>query len=159
MGIILILLAVLGGAIFSRILLKIFSESSNKVRAVVSFALAVGMGVWAWSSYNKLENGDYNDMNVLFAMCMVPLMLGIGMSFIFVSVNYESGSNWYEYFSIGNTSFGQDISIPIIFMMLAVIVFSTVIGLVIYAFVRIPLFVIYGIIQIFVFLRVFFSEE
>ncbi len=153
------ILVLLGGAFFIRLMLLIFQYASNKVRAVVGLVFATIMGLWSLSLWNQIRAGTLVYENSLFTLLIVPLMLGIGIGFIFLTVNYEQGDNWYEFFSIGNVSFGQDISIGIVIPLIAVIVVMTLINLLILGFLDIVPFILYAIVQLYFAIRVFFTPD
>lgn len=117
------------------------------------------MGLWSLSVWNQICAGTLVYENSLFTLLIVPLMLGIGIGFIFLTVNYEQGDNWYEFFSIGNVSFGQDISIGIVIPLIAVIVVMTLINLLILGFLDIVPFILYAIVQLYFAIRVFFTPD
>ena len=153
------ILVLLGGVIFIRILLAIFRNASNKVRAIVGLIFAIIMALIAMSVLKKIQNNQLESDDAIFSLLIVPLLIGIGIGFIFVTINYEEGGNWYEYFSIGNFSFGQDISIGIIIPLIAVIVVATIINILLLGFLGYIAFIIYGIVHLYFFIRVFISPN
>lgn len=87
------ILVLLGGAFFIRLMLLIFQYASNKVRAVVGLVFATIMGLWSLSIWNQISAGTLEYENSIFALLITPLMLGIGIGFIFLTVNNEQGDN------------------------------------------------------------------
>lgn len=154
------ILVLLGGTLFIRLMIAIFRNVCNKVRSVVGLAFAVVMALWALSVLDKISNNQMGDADPFFCLLIVPLMFGIGIGFIFVTINfYDDGDNWMEYFSIGSVSFGKDISVGIIIPLIAVIVIATILNLIIMGFWAYVPFILYGIVQLYFSIRVFITSD
>lgn len=154
------ILVLLGGTLFIRLMMAIFRNASNKVRSVVGLVFAVIMAIWAKSVMNKITNNEMQDVDSLFRFFIGPLLLSIGVGFIFLTINYDDdGDNWMEYFSIGSVSFGKDISIGIIIPLIAVIVIATLINLFFMWSWDNVAFIIYGVVQLYFIIRVFFTKD
>lgn len=155
------ILVLLGGTLLVRIALAVFRNVPHKVRSVISLAAAIAFAFWAWSLRESLSKNQVAGIeeNALFYLFLLPLLLAIGIGFIFVTINFEDdGGNWHEYASIGNVSFGKDIDIGITIQIGAAIAIVTLVFLFILAFTKYLAFILYGIVQLYFFLRVFFSR-
>lgn len=154
------ILVLLGGTLFIRLMLAIFRNIGNKVRSIIGLVFAIIMALWALSVLDKLSNNQMQGGNSLFSLLLAPLLLGIGVGFIFVTINFaDDGDNWMEYFSIGDVSFGQDVSVGIIIPLIAVIVIATLLNLLIMGFWEYVPFIIYGVVQLYFAVRVFITSD
>ena len=130
------------------------------MRSIVGLAFAIIMALLAASIFEKVRNNQMGDADPLFSLLIVPLLLGIGVGFIFVTINFnDDGDNWMEYFLIGNISFGKDISIGIIIPLIAVIVIATLLNLFVMGFFGYLPFILYTIVQLYFIIRVFITSD
>ena len=101
------LLLLVLGMIVVRVLAKILENANRIVRALVGTAIGVGVGFWAMS-VEWGSNADSAIINLIDSLTFVPILLGLGTSCTLVTLGTQDDEGyWNEYFSIGDTSFGD----------------------------------------------------
>ena len=95
------------GMIVVRVLARILENANRIVRALVGTAIGVGVGFWAMS----VEWGSTADdqiIQIIDSFTFVPILLGLGTACTLVTLGTQDDEGyWNEYFSIGDTSFGD----------------------------------------------------
>ncbi len=113
----------------------IFSKMPAIARAIVATAIGIGIGFWAmntpWGTDNDNGVGLMSLIDILFK---VPMLWGVGISMMLVTIGAESdGVVWVESFRIGDTSYGQDVGMPLIFKIFFAILIGAVVMLAVLA--------------------------
>ncbi len=128
-----ILILILGTVIVWLIAL-IFSKTPPLVRIILSTAIGVGIGFWAMSMRWGSGDDEVGLMSLIDDLFKVPMMWGVGIAMILVTIGAESdGEVWIESFRVDDTSYGQDVGLPLILKIFFAIAISAIVFLGVFA--------------------------
>ena len=155
---------ILGVAIV-RLMAAILYERSRFLRALVSTAVGVGVGLWALSiimgDMEFLMSDDVGLMGFLNGLFFVPALLAVGASSMMVTLGCTGdGTFWNEYYRVGNTSYGSwDVGLGLVGNIIYAVLFATAVFTVMYMFVWKFLFIAYFVLQLIVLLKTLLTKE
>lgn len=153
------------GVLAVRLMAAILYERSRILRAIISTAVGVGMGLWALSivtgDMEFLITDHVGLMSFLNGLFFVPAMLAVGASSMMVTLGCSGdGTFWSEYYRVGNVSYGTwDVGLGLIGNIIYAVLFATAIFTVMYMFIWKFLFIAYFVLQVIVLLKVLFTRE
>ena len=148
-----------------RLMAAILYERHRVVRALISTAVGVGLGLWALhiitGDMEFLMSDNVGLMSFLNGLFFVPSLLAVGASSMMVTLGCSGdGSFWSEYYRVGNVSYGTwDVGFGLVGNIIYAVLFATAVFTVMYMFVWKFLFISYFVLQLIVRLKVLFTKE
>lgn len=155
---------ILGVAVV-RLMAAILYERSRFLRAIISTAVGVGLGLWALhivtGDMEFLITDKVGLMSFLNGLFFVPALLGVGASSMLVTLGCSGdGTFWSEYYRVGNVSYGTwDVGLGLVGNIIYAVLFATAVFTVMYMFVWKFLFIAYFAVQLIVLLKTLFTKE
>lgn len=160
-----VFVVLIGGVLIVRLMAAILYDRSRVVRALVSTAVGVGIGLWALhiitGDMEFLISDNVGLMSFLNGLFFVPALMAVGASSMMVTLGCSGdGTFWSEYYRVGNVSYGTwDVGLGLIGNIIYAVLFATAVFTVMYMFVWKFLFVIYFVAQVLVLLKTLLTKE